>query len=138
MYSFCVRALLMISSACHFACRHYVLIQNRRACVRYDFPVQMLAMSCLDAVLSMDRHRTLLMFLTAKGYLQHVVGSILHDDDQLQTLLTPGQEPLKALYIFESKMVSDAVFIISSHTFALEKMCRLYDCFHRISGRILS
>ena len=40
------------------------------------------------------------------GYVQHIVDSLLQDDDELQAMLSPQPAPLKALYIYQSKMVS--------------------------------
>ncbi len=66
----------------------------------------MLALSALDLVLSMDKHGHWLGHMTSKGYLQHIVDSLRQDDEKLQEMLQPNPEPLKALYIFESKIVS--------------------------------
>ena len=65
----------------------------------------MLALSVLDMILAMDKFQQWLTFMSSKGYLQHLVDSILHDDQQLQTLMEANPE-LKILYIYESKMVS--------------------------------
>ncbi len=40
------------------------------------------------------------------GYIQHVVDSLLQDDDELQSMLSPQPAPLRAFYIYQSKMVS--------------------------------
>ena len=66
---------------------------------------QMLALSVLDSVLSFDIQKQWLNFMTSKGYIQHIVDSILTDDEQLRAALNPHPEPLRALYIYESKMV---------------------------------
>ena len=65
---------------------------------------QMLALSVLDIILSMDKFQQWLTFMTSKGYLQHLVDSLVHDDNQLQSLLGPNPQ-LRILYIYESKMV---------------------------------
>lgn len=70
-----------------------------------DVPFQMLALSVLDAVLSMDNYQQWLTFMTSKGYVQHLVDSLTHDDLQLQAVLGDSTEPLRVLYIYESKMV---------------------------------
>jgi hypothetical protein len=66
----------------------------------------MLAMSVLDTILSMDKSQQWLTFLSSKGYLQHLVVSLVHDDPALQLLLAPSPDSLRALYLYESKMVS--------------------------------
>ncbi|XP_064627986.1 nuclear pore complex protein Nup205-like [Lineus longissimus] len=65
---------------------------------------RMLALSALDAIISADKSLTWLSFMQSKGYLQHLIDSLLHEDEKLQTMLSPNPEPLKALYIYESKM----------------------------------
>lgn len=65
----------------------------------------MLALSVLDTILSMDKFQQWLNFMSSKGYLQHLIDSVLHEDQQLQRLLSPNPE-LRVLYIYESKMVS--------------------------------
>ena len=65
----------------------------------------MLALATLDSVLTFDLPQQWLAFMTSKGYIDHIVKSILQDDEQLQLTLSPHPESLKALYIFESKMV---------------------------------
>ena len=67
---------------------------------------QMLALATLDLMMSMDHQQHWLSHMTSKGYLQHIVESFTQDDQQLQIMLQPHPEPLKALYIFESKVVS--------------------------------
>lgn len=67
---------------------------------------QMLALACLDVILAEDRSGAWLSFITERGYLQHLVESLSTDDEQLQAMLLPQPEPLKSLYIFESKIVS--------------------------------
>lgn len=66
----------------------------------------MLSMSCLDAIMAIDVPGNWLTFMTSKGYLQHIIGSLLQDDEHLHNMLQPNPEPLRALYLFESKMVS--------------------------------
>ncbi|KAL5010671.1 hypothetical protein ScPMuIL_012976 [Solemya velum] len=73
------------------------------ACDGHDVG-RMLALSVLDAVLSLDKFQQWLNFLSGKGYLQHLVDSVVQDDRELQALLTPTAAPLRALYIYESKM----------------------------------
>lgn len=64
----------------------------------------MLALSVLDTILSMDKFQQWMTFMSSKGYLQHLVDSLLHDDQQLQTLLSATPQ-LRVLYIYLSKLV---------------------------------
>ncbi|XP_074656294.1 nuclear pore complex protein Nup205-like [Tubulanus polymorphus] len=66
--------------------------------------IRILAMSSLDAIIQMDKSLNWLMFLQSKGYLQHLVDSLSMDDELLQRMLKPNPEPLRALYMYESKM----------------------------------
>ena len=66
----------------------------------------MLSMATVDTIVTMDKHGHWLNFMRSKGYLQHIIGSLLQDDESLQNMLNPIPEPLRALYIFESKSVS--------------------------------
>ncbi|XP_002740701.1 nuclear pore complex protein Nup205 [Saccoglossus kowalevskii] len=75
----------------------------RDSCDGHDVG-KMLAISVLDTIISFDKHQRWLSFLTSKGYLRHIMESILQDDETLQNTLKPLPEPLKALYIYESKM----------------------------------
>ena len=65
----------------------------------------MLALSVLDSILTMDKFHQWMMFLSSKGYLQHLVDSIGTDDEKLISVLRGNVENLKVLYLFESKMV---------------------------------
>lgn len=58
----------------------------------------------LDTILSMDKFQQWMTFMSSKGYLQHLVDSLLHDDQQLQTLLSATPQ-LRLLYIYLSKLV---------------------------------
>ena len=67
---------------------------------------QMLSLSLLDAVVSIDWQNSWLKFMTEKGYLQTICASVQWEDEALQKMLHPLPEALRALYIYESKMVS--------------------------------
>ena len=66
----------------------------------------MLALASLDCILTIDHGGNWLSYMSTKGYLQHIVQSLVIDDQQLQMMLQPNPEPLRALYILESKIVS--------------------------------
>ncbi|XP_065186434.1 nuclear pore complex protein Nup205-like [Sycon ciliatum] len=65
---------------------------------------RMLALALLDAVISVDWHHHWLQFLVRHGYLRHLIDSLVQEDEMLQMALQPNPEPLRALYIYESKM----------------------------------
>ena len=66
---------------------------------------QMLSLALLDAIVTFDREGRWLRFMVAKGYLQKLCASVQWEDEALQRMLLPSPEPLKALYVYESKMV---------------------------------
>jgi len=65
----------------------------------------MLAFAVLDMLLSVDSQKLWFNHLSSHGYIQHIVDSLLQDDDTLRGMLTHQPEPLRALYIFQSKIV---------------------------------
>jgi len=65
----------------------------------------MLAFAVLDNLLSDDSENVWFGHLSSHGYLQHIVDSLFQDDDTLRTMLSPQPEPLRPLYIFQSKIV---------------------------------
>ena len=67
---------------------------------------RMLSLSLLDAVFSIDYQGSWLRFMVARGYLSKLCASLHWEDEGLQKMLHPQPEALKALYVYESKMVS--------------------------------
>lgn len=65
---------------------------------------RMLSLALLDAIVTFDREGRWLKFMVAKGYLQKLCASVQWEDEALQRMLLPSPEPLKALYVYESKM----------------------------------
>ena len=66
----------------------------------------MLSLSLLDSIISLDWQGSWLRFMSQRGFLQTLCASIQWEDESLQKMLLPVPEALKALYIYESKMVS--------------------------------
>ena len=69
----------------------------------------MLALAAIESIVAVDTDQSWLSHMTLRGYLQHLVDSLLADNDQLQELLGPNARPLRTLYIFQSKIVSRAI-----------------------------
>ena len=65
----------------------------------------MLSLSLLDAVVRSDWPCVWLKFLCQHGYLHTLCASLQWEDDGLKKMLHPVPEALRALYIYESKMV---------------------------------
>ena len=66
--------------------------------------IQMLALSLLHSIVSIDLSQSWLHYMHMNGYLQTICSSLQLDDANLQRALKPAPEPLRALYIYESKM----------------------------------
>lgn len=64
----------------------------------------MLALSLLHSVVSIDLSQSWLHYMHMNGYLQTLCSSVQLDDANVQRALKPTPEPLRALYIYESKM----------------------------------
>ncbi|XP_053673536.1 nuclear pore complex protein Nup205 [Anopheles nili] len=65
---------------------------------------KMLAMSCLDMLLSMDASIDIVEFIARHGYLSHIINSLLKKDGDLCRILQSNPNTLRALYVYESKM----------------------------------
>jgi len=65
----------------------------------------MLAFAVLDTLVAVDSQKVWFVHLSSHGYLQHIVDSLLQDDTTLRGMLSLQPEPLRALYIFQSKIV---------------------------------
>ncbi|XP_055955132.1 nuclear pore complex protein Nup205 [Patella vulgata] len=73
------------------------------ACDGHDIG-RMLALSVLDMIVSTDVYQQWLTYLSGKGYLQHLIDSLLQDDVELQKILRPNPDQIRVLYIYQSKM----------------------------------
>lgn len=104
-----------ISRRTHVKCiyayvdRHVLFSLSNLAINLNTHTCQMLSLSLLDTIIALDWQSTWLRFMSQKGYLQNLCASIQWEDEGLQKMLSPMPEALKALYIYESKMVSEAL-----------------------------
>ncbi|EAT37498.1 AAEL010526-PA [Aedes aegypti] len=65
---------------------------------------KMLALSCIDMLLDMDSMANVIQFISKRGYLSHLIDSLLKNDGKLCRILDNQPENMKALYVYESKM----------------------------------
>ncbi|XP_065083337.1 nuclear pore complex protein Nup205 [Ochlerotatus camptorhynchus] len=65
---------------------------------------KMLALSCVDMLLDMDSMANVIQFISKRGYLSHLIDSLLKNDGKLCRILDNQPENMKALYVYESKM----------------------------------
>ncbi|XP_055523518.1 nuclear pore complex protein Nup205 [Wyeomyia smithii] len=65
---------------------------------------KMLALSCIDMLLDMDSMTNVIQFISKRGYLSHLIDSLLKNDGKLCRILDNQPENMKALYVYESKM----------------------------------
>lgn len=75
----------------------------RDACDGHDVG-RMLAFSLLDSIVTIDWQNRWLNYFNMKGFLRNIIEGLIQEDDRLLAMLDPSPEPLKALYIYESKM----------------------------------
>lgn len=67
---------------------------------------KMLALSCLDKILELDGENAWVIYLTSRGYLKHMIDSLLESDNLLRTMLQPEPSTLRPLYLYEAKMAT--------------------------------
>ncbi|XP_019530030.3 nuclear pore complex protein Nup205 [Aedes albopictus] len=65
---------------------------------------KMLALSCVDMLLDMVSMANVIQFISKRGYLSHLIDSLLKNDGKLCRILDNQPENMKALYVYESKM----------------------------------
>lgn len=65
---------------------------------------KMLALSCIDMLLDIDSMVSFIQFISRRGYLAHLIDSLLKCDDELCRVLESEPANMKALYVYESKM----------------------------------
>lgn len=66
--------------------------------------VRMLAFACINFLLDIDTMTQFINFISSRGYLGHIIDSLLKTDHKLQRILDNKPDNLKALYVYESKM----------------------------------
>ncbi|XP_076547849.1 nuclear pore complex protein Nup205 isoform X1 [Osmia lignaria lignaria] len=67
---------------------------------------KMLALSCLDKILELDYDNAWIIYLTSRGYLKHMIDSLLESDNMLRYMLQPEPPTLRPLYLYEAKMAT--------------------------------
>ncbi|XP_070506318.1 nuclear pore complex protein Nup205 [Chironomus tepperi] len=66
--------------------------------------VRMLAFASINFLLDIDTMTQFINFISSRGYLGHIIDSLLKTDHKLQKILDNKPDNLKALYVYESKM----------------------------------
>ncbi|KOX72429.1 hypothetical protein WN51_01529 [Melipona quadrifasciata] len=67
---------------------------------------KMLALSCLDKILELDHDNAWIIYLASRGYLKHMIDSLLESDSMLRCMLQPEPQTLRPLYLYEAKMAT--------------------------------
>lgn len=75
--------------------------------------VKMLALASVNLLLDIDTMTQFINFISTRGYLAHIIDSLLKTDHRLQKILDAKPDNLKALYVYESKMAMLAKFASS-------------------------
>ncbi|KAK7872950.1 hypothetical protein R5R35_004260 [Gryllus longicercus] len=76
---------------------------------------KMLALSCLGLLIEFDPHTSWISHLSSRGYLRHIVDSLLESDGKLTAMLGVNPHTLSPLYVYESKMAM-LCRVAASHT----------------------
>jgi nuclear pore complex protein Nup205 len=66
--------------------------------------VKMLSLACMNSLLDIDTMTQFVNFISTRGYLAHIIDSLLKTDPKLQRILDSKPDNLKALYVYEAKM----------------------------------
>lgn len=66
--------------------------------------VKMLSLASVNLLLDIDTMTQFINFISTRGYLSHIIDSLLKTDPKLQRILDNKPDNLKALYVYESKM----------------------------------
>lgn len=67
---------------------------------------KMLALSCLDKILELDCDNSWVIYLASRGYLKHMIDSLLESDSLLRSMLQADPQTLRPLYLYEAKMAT--------------------------------
>ncbi|XP_034945477.1 nuclear pore complex protein Nup205 [Chelonus insularis] len=67
---------------------------------------KMLALSCLDKILELDCDNSWIIYLSSRGYLKHMIDSLLESDNLLRSILQPEPSTLRPLYLYEAKIAT--------------------------------
>lgn len=65
---------------------------------------KMLAMSSFNRFLMLNVQISWINFLSTKGFLKHLIDSILNSDNELKAILETVPETLRCIYLYETKM----------------------------------
>lgn len=66
--------------------------------------VKMLALASINLLLDIDTMTQFINFISTRGYLAHLIDSLLKTDNRLQRILDAKPDNMKALYVYEAKM----------------------------------
>lgn len=65
---------------------------------------RMLALCCLNTLIDLNAHSMCISYLSRKGYLKHMIDSLIESDNDLIQTLQIKPTNMKPLYLYESKM----------------------------------
>ncbi|KAJ8957097.1 hypothetical protein NQ318_007312 [Aromia moschata] len=66
---------------------------------------KILAMSCFSHLMTLSANIDWIMFMSGRGYLKHIIQSILESDTELKNMLEPQTETIKPLYLYMAKVL---------------------------------
>jgi nuclear pore complex protein Nup205 len=65
---------------------------------------KMLGLSCLNKILELDCDNSWVIYLSSRGYLKHMIDSLLESDNLLRCMLQLNPQTLRPLYLYEAKI----------------------------------
>lgn len=103
---------------------------------------KMLALASFSMLISISGIVNWIVHISGRGYLKHIIDSILQSDNDLRNLLEPTPENLKGLYMYEAKMSLlariaatrvGAELLLEQKLLAYLSTMKVFDCHPEIS-----
>lgn len=103
---------------------------------------KMLALASFSMLISINGIVNWIVHISGRGYLKHIIDSILKSDDDLRNLLEPNPQNLKGLYMYESKISLlariattrvGAELLLEQKLLAYLSTMKVFDCHPEIS-----
>ncbi|KAI4469467.1 nuclear pore complex protein [Holotrichia oblita] len=73
-------------------------------CIGGQEVCKMLAMASFSLLISLCGNINWIVYMSGRGYLKHLIQSVLDGDNELRMILEPIPENIRSLYVYEAKM----------------------------------
>ncbi|CAH0547709.1 unnamed protein product [Brassicogethes aeneus] len=94
---------------------------------------KMLAMSSFSHLLTLSGNINWILYMSGKGYLKHIIQSILDSDTDLRNMLEPNSDNIKPLYLYLAKILLLARLASTRAGAELLLEQRLFSCFSNMT-----